>query len=133
LVGENESLDHSYATGDVYCDSPGCYGGGLIGHARLLPGRSLDSAYSIGKPSGSGAAGGSVGKKSQHGTITSVYWDISTSKLSQACGKGHCDAIIGLSDKQLTSGLPAGFDPNFWGQSPNINNGYPYLLGNPPQ
>jgi hypothetical protein len=41
--------------------------------------------------------------------------------------------ITGLTDAQLKSALPAGFDPNVWGQSPNINNGWPYLLANPPQ
>jgi len=30
------------------------------------------------------------------------------------------------------SGLADGFDPHIWRQSPNINNGYPYLLANPP-
>jgi hypothetical protein len=29
--------------------------------------------------------------------------------------------------------LPEGFDPNVWRSDPNINNGYPYLLANPPQ
>jgi hypothetical protein len=28
--------------------------------------------------------------------------------------------------------LPPGFDPKIWAQSSNINNGYPYLLANPP-
>ncbi len=41
--------------------------------------------------------------------------------------------ITGLTDAQLKSALPAGFDPNVWGQNPNINNGWPYLLANPPQ
>ena len=41
--------------------------------------------------------------------------------------------ITGLTDAQLKSALPAGFDPNVWGQSSSINNGWPYLLANPPQ
>jgi hypothetical protein len=41
--------------------------------------------------------------------------------------------LTGLTDAQLKSGLPPGFDPKIWGQSPSINNGYPYLLSNPPQ
>ena len=32
----------------------------------------------------------------------------------------------------MKSGLPDGFDPQVWGQDANINNGYPYLLANPP-
>jgi len=37
-----------------------------------------------------------------------------------------------LSDEQLKAALPPGFDPAIWGQSASINNGYPYLLANPP-
>jgi len=40
--------------------------------------------------------------------------------------------ITGLTDAQLKSGLPTGFDPSVWAQSPSINNGYPYLIANPP-
>ena len=43
-----------------------------------------------------------------------------------------CVVLTGLTDAQLKSGLPAGFDPAVWGQSAGINNGYPYLLSNPP-
>jgi len=39
----------------------------------------------------------------------------------------------GAVDARLKSGLPAGFDPNIWEQSPKINNGYPYLVAHPPQ
>jgi hypothetical protein len=41
--------------------------------------------------------------------------------------------ITGLTDAQLKTGFPDGFDPKIWGQSPSINNGYPYLLANPPK
>ena len=37
----------------------------------------------------------------------------------------------GLGDDNPQS-LPAGFDPAIWGQNASINNGYPYLLANPP-
>jgi hypothetical protein len=29
--------------------------------------------------------------------------------------------------------LPAGFDRTVWGRKRSINNGYPYLIDNPPQ
>jgi len=35
-------------------------------------------------------------------------------------------------DGPSKSGLPAGFSPTLRGQSPDINDGYPYLLANPP-
>ena len=38
----------------------------------------------------------------------------------------------GLTTQQLQSALPTGIDPAIWGDEPNINNGYPYLLANPP-
>ena len=41
--------------------------------------------------------------------------------------------IHGTTDAELKAELPKGFDPKVWGQSPNINNGYPFLLSNPPQ
>ena len=40
--------------------------------------------------------------------------------------------ITGLTTAQLQSGLPAGFDPSIWAESPNINGGLPYLITNPP-
>jgi len=33
----------------------------------------------------------------------------------------------------LKSALSDGFDPDVWGQDANINNGWPFLLANPPQ
>jgi hypothetical protein len=29
--------------------------------------------------------------------------------------------------------LPEGFDPTIWAENPSINNGFPYLIANPPQ
>jgi hypothetical protein len=51
-------------------------------------------------------------------------------------GKGAGNVVYdpglkGLSDSQLHQ-LPKGFDPKVWAVNPNINNGYPYLLANPP-
>jgi hypothetical protein len=41
--------------------------------------------------------------------------------------------ITGLTTAQFESALPSGFDPAIWGEKPNINNGYPYLLANAPR
>jgi len=64
-----------------------------------------------------------------------VYWDTDTTgvgNLSQGAGNIVNDpGIVGLSDAQLKAGLPPGFSG--WGQNATINNGYPYLLQNPPQ
>jgi len=68
--------------------------------------------------------------------LTNDYWDLETSGItdpSQGAGNVSNDpGITGLTDAQLKSGLPAGFDLTIWAQSPDINNGYPYLLANPP-
>jgi hypothetical protein len=66
------------------------------------------------------------------------YWDIDTSGTDVPCGRRanhpvNCPAVTGLTDTQLKSALPVGFNSAIWGQSPDMNNGYPYLLANPPQ
>ena len=60
------------------------------------------------------------------------YWDIDTSGLSNGCANDDCTGVTGLTDTQMKSGLPSGFDPAVWAQSPSINDGYPYLIENPP-
>jgi hypothetical protein len=40
--------------------------------------------------------------------------------------------IKGLGNSELTSGLPKGFNPRVWTESPDINGGLPYLIANPP-
>jgi hypothetical protein len=85
-----------------------------------------------------GEAGGLLGKdRAKAGKISNTYWDFDTSGIndpSRGAGDPENDpGITGLSDAQLKSGLPEGFDPKSWGQSVSTNNGYPYLLDNPPQ
>jgi hypothetical protein len=78
-----------------------------------------------------------VGRDLKSGDLSSTYWDLDTSGVSdpgQGAGNVPNDAgITGLTDTQLKSGLPDGFDPKVWGSNPKINNGYPYLFANPPQ
>jgi hypothetical protein len=136
LVGDNTGvIQNVYALGDAKADR-GMVGGLL---AQNLAQGSVTAAYSIGTPSvvdDNGAViGGFIG--SDMATIERGYWDMDTSgikKPGQGAGnRKHDPGIRGLSDSELKSGLPKGFDPNIWGQSPSINNGYPYLLANPPQ
>ena len=134
LVGLNESahVSDSYATGAVATkvkrenrNVP--LAGGLIG-ADYAKGTA--NVYSTGTVISSvGYIGGSIGAGSRG---TQGYWDLDTSGIDKGCGTNTCFHIIGLTDAELKSGLPDGFDPKIWGQSPNINNGYPYLLANPP-
>ena len=74
---------------------------------------------------------------SNGGSVTNDYWDLDTSGItdpSQGAGNIPNDpGITGLTTQQLQSGLPAGLDPAVWAEDPNINNGLPYLINNPPQ
>ncbi|MBV8800828.1 MAG: hypothetical protein JO208_13600 [Alphaproteobacteria bacterium] len=130
LVGDNggTAISQSYATGKVSASGK-LYAGGLLGFND----GPVDQAYALGTAGGATYSGGFVGYEYKDATASAGYWDMDTSGLSKGCGVGNCSGIAGLTDAQLKSGLPDGFDPNIWGQSPDINNGYPYLLANPPQ
>ena len=84
-----------------------------------------------------GAGQCNIGIMWASGSISSTYWDLDTSGVSDhAEGAGNIPndpGITGLTDAQLKSGLPHSFDPKIWGSNPNINDGYPYLRANPPK
>ncbi len=97
-------------------------------------------AYGIGAISGAPKAviGGVLGVDGQAATspFSATYWDTDTTGVANSAqGAGNIandPGLAALSDTQLKSGLPSGFSPTIWGQSAGINNGYPYLLANPP-
>ena len=73
---------------------------------------------------------GHVGARHAGGLVCSsgspasdAYWDIDTSGTTEAVDSGSSVGMTALTDAQLKSGLPAGFDPAVWGQDANINNG----------
>ena len=45
---------------------------------------------------------------------------------------GNISHVTGVTTKQLQKKLPAGFDKKIWAENPTINNGFPYLIANPP-
>lgn len=136
LVYENAGLiSNSYATGSVF--SRGGAGGfvGVNYDSGHGSGRVTDS-YSTGLLS-AGFEGGLIGAdETLAGNLTQTYWDMDTSGIdepSQGAGNIPNDpGITGLTDTQLKSELPVGFDPKVWAQNSKINNGYPYLIDNPP-
>ncbi len=86
---------------------------------------------------GSGViVGGLIGDDLAQTRTTNSFWDMDTSGIANpAQGAGNVQndpGITGLSDAQLKSGLPAGFDPSTWKESVKLNNGDPYLIDNPP-
>ncbi len=139
LIGEainGGTVSNSYATGAV-TGTGAAPAGGLIGSRS--DGLVILSSYSTGAvSSGAGApVGGSIGEDDSAGSgISNDYWDLDTSGVSnphQGAGNVADDpGIAGLTDAQLKSGLPPGFDPKVWAINPKINNGYPYLIENPP-
>lgn len=134
LVGRNYhgSVLQSYAFGSaqVYQLS---LAGGLVGIDRGTISQSYSTGASSGVAAGTNTFGGLIGVQCCHpGFTTSSYWDTTTSGLSFGCGHGDCTGVTGLTDTQLKSGLPAGFDPAVWGSTPSINSGLPYLLDLPP-
>jgi hypothetical protein len=139
LVGSNGSkIMQSYATGEAetYGDSDN-HAGGLAGNSGND--RAISQSYSTGQVRSypTRSIGGLLGRDGANHGQDSSYWDLDTSDISdpsQGAGRPLNDpGITGLTDAQLKSGLPDGFDPAVWGQDPAINNGWPYLLANPPQ
>jgi hypothetical protein len=110
------------------------FAGGLAGEVE---GGTINQAYSTGTVSvgdEDAFAGGVIGFDNPGGTgLTAVYWDVKTSGTLAACGAGNCAGASGLTSGQFKAGLPNGFDPAIWGGGGGVNDGYPYLLANPPQ
>jgi hypothetical protein len=135
--GDTSTVSNSYATGSVTGQTAQL--GSLFGECCFNTNTFVQNSYGTGAVSGAPKAmiGGTVGWDGQQGVFTATYWDTDTTgigNLSQGAGNAANDpGISGLSDAQLKSALPGGFDPAVWGQDPNINNGWPYLLANPPQ
>jgi hypothetical protein len=143
LSGANSfatDIENSYATGSVAGGNSSSVGG-LLG-SNLAPGdslRVLNSNYATGLLSGGTGAtiGGLIGNDaSTENLFRNNYWNLDTTGVSnphQGAGNMPDDpGIEGLTDPQLKSGLPAGFDRKIWKQNSKINNGYPYLIDNPP-
>jgi hypothetical protein len=160
LIGENYgTVEESFATGRVsgsgdagglvgYSDGPilnsyatgGTYGslgsvGGLVGTIDEKPHGSINTSYATGvvQQKEGEFAGGFLGvDENDAGTIANCYWDTTTSGTTQGDGDGSEAGITGLTTQQLQSGLPTGFDSTIWAENPKINNGFPYLIANPP-
>lgn len=114
--------------------------GGLIGEAHngVEYPRALSNSYSTGTVNGaaSGWSGGFVGADDGTPNIENAYWDLDTSGISDtsrgAGTQANDPGITGLATAQLKSALPSGFTKNLWREDSKINNGYPYLIANPP-
>ena len=134
LVGTNQgTIANSYSTGAATGGQVQSNVGGLVGFSISV----ISSSYSTGKVTGAPYLGGFLGYDAfSGGKLSDDYWDKQTSgvtKPSQGAGYPKNDrGIKGLTTKQFQSGLPSGFDPTVWAENPSINNGFPYLIANPP-
>jgi hypothetical protein len=89
----------------------------------------VTSSYSTGVVT---TGGGFVCLTSDRPGFASDYWDTTTSGQANGTCNGNVGGVTGLTTQQLKSGLPSGFDPNIWAEDKKINNGFPYLINNPP-
>jgi M26 IgA1-specific Metallo-endopeptidase N-terminal region len=133
MSSSSDVVRNSYATGAAVSDGYNSSAGGLAGLKIGV----ADETYSIGAVTTAGTQPpGGLLADDTGGTTSASVWDMDTSGIanpSQGAGNIANDpGIMGLSDAALKSALPSGFDPAVWGQSASINNGYPYLLANPP-
>ena len=109
--------------------------GGFVGYNFV---GSIATSYSVGAVSAGHATripkGAKIGGFSGYseGTVSTSYWDTDTSGTEQGSGDGNETGLTGLTTAQFQSGLPSGFDPSIWAEDPGINNGFPYLIANPP-
>jgi len=132
LVGH---ADGAFILADNYASGAVSSGGGLIGMntANGSNGDSIQRSYATGAVHGGGVTGNDDGK----GNYANVYWDKDTTHVRNPANgvlnHPNYPGVTGLSDAQLKASLPSGFDQHVWGQNAGINNGYPYLLANPPQ
>jgi len=134
LVGANQSyITNCYATGDASGgaekegDTPRI--GGLAGY----DGGAISDSYSTGSVSGgAGADVGGFEGYDMDNEFSNLYWDTTTGGTKGTGNDGNVSGLTGLTSAQLKSGLPSGFDPTIWAESPSINKGFPYLIANPP-
>jgi hypothetical protein len=136
LSNEEVTVVDCYAMGSVEAGRQANLGG-LIGFSLR---NAITTSYSTGKVTENqdvrhnSRFGGFIGDSFDE-TPEGDYWDVDTSGFENACGQNGsgCAGVIGLSDAALRSAVPSGFDPKVWAQSASVNNGYPYLIANPPQ
>ncbi len=142
VVGVNYGyVNSAYATGAV---TGGSFAnlGGLIGWDNSTTSAGnyvVSNSYSTDSVTGEtgSSVGGAIGFDKAPGYISDVYWDTTTSGITNSSqGSGNIandTGIAGLTTAQLQSGLPAGFNSNTgWAESPSVNGGLPYLPAIPP-
>ena len=134
LIGNSHgTVNDVYATGTVAAGDQAVIGG-LVGY---FIGRKVTRAYSTGLVFGGSNSfvGGFIGENRTDvsgGSVVRSYWDITTSGRTNATSFGDASGITGVTTEQLQAGVPPDFDRTIWKQQADVNNGFPYLIANPP-
>jgi hypothetical protein len=133
LVGfnqDNGTIENTYATGNVgpLRGEEGSVGGLILEQDGL----EVTTSYATGAmPAGENSAGFLCFFEAVN--VSYDYWDTSTTGTTYGiCLEKNYSKIVGLTTKQLKKELPPGFDTTIWALNPKINNGFPYLIANPP-
>ena len=129
------TITDSYASGSV-TGSTRSWVGGLVGGADYTGGISNSYSSGIVTTGANGAVGGFIGNVTTTVAMSDDYWDRDTSGVTdpkQGAGNHpNRPGIKGLTNAQLKSGLPAGFDAAVWAETPGVHGRLPYLISNPP-
>ncbi|HWA88711.1 MAG TPA: hypothetical protein VG889_01660 [Rhizomicrobium sp.] len=110
---------------------PTPYPGGIV--ADNQAGGTIATSFAAGQITAAARFGGVAGNNS--GTLGNVYWDMDYTGASETfgCGSGSCAGATPLTHEQIQGAMPAGFDTSVWTRSAGVNDGYPYLIDNPPR
>jgi|SRR5579871_2466544 len=130
LAGQNYgTIENSYASGKI----SGRPSSNIAGFLSDGEGGTVSNSYAIGAVSSQRfAVVGGFACVDNGTTFSDTYWDTTTSGTDQGACNGNETGITGLTTQELQSGLPSGFDPSIWAEDSSINNGFPYLIDNPP-
>lgn len=127
-----EIVLNCYATGSAQAADNGAVGGFA---GSIEDDSNVADSYSAGSVKGGlrhSSRGGFVGGVSFDNSFSDNYWDTTTGGFRGIGNAKSLVGIAGLTDDELKSGLPLGFDPAIWAESANVNGGLPYLTANPP-
>ena len=83
-----------------------------------------------------GYVGGVDGFSEGSDGFNDVYWDLDTTTVQDpAQGVGNITSqkgVKGYTDNKFRASVMRNFNLSIWAENPKINNGYPYLIANPP-
>nr|WP_249139283.1 MBG domain-containing protein [Bradyrhizobium japonicum] len=126
LIGQTganpTTVQQSYATG--WAGASGGYAGGLIGYNDKT--LSIGESYATGFVSAPGFTGGLVGHGATAPTVTSSYWDLSTTGQAGAFNGGSLSGASGAATSVRQAALPGGWSSAVWGIV--AGKSYPFFL-----